>query len=62
MPVQIGSHVEMCSECGELKVCGEFWSIEPRCRWFWCLECLERMAAGVRAAMARDCVPTVRPA
>lgn len=54
--VQIGARLEMCSDCGELKVCGEFWNIEPRFRAFWCADCLGRMLAGVRAAALRYAV------
>lgn len=60
--VQIGAHVEMCSDCGELKVCGEFWNVEPRFRAFWCVDCLEKMAAGVKAAAARYALPLVKRA
>lgn len=57
--IQFGSSVEMCSACGELAVCGEFWNVEPRCRWFWCARCLEQMLAGVKAAAERLVVPKV---
>jgi hypothetical protein len=51
--VQIGASLEMCSDCGKLKVCGEFWNVEPRFRAFWCADCLEAMLAGVKAAAMR---------
>jgi hypothetical protein len=55
--VQFGSRVDQCAACLELKVCGEFWNIDPRFRVFWCADCIERMAAGVRAAASRIVAP-----
>jgi hypothetical protein len=49
--------LRQCAACGELKVCGEFWNVEPRFRVFWCADCLERMLAGVRAAASRIVEP-----
>lgn len=60
--VQIGSTLEMCSDCRELKVCGEFWQVEPRFRVFWCADCLEAMLAGVKAAATRYALPLVQRA
>lgn len=57
--VQIGSRVDICHECHKLAVVGEFWNVEPRYRVFWCAGCLERMAAGVRAASRLMPVPEV---
>lgn len=58
--VQIGSRVDVCAECGELAVCGEFWNVEPRFRVFWCARCLARMVDAVRAAASRLVVPKAR--
>lgn len=60
--VQIGSALEMCSDCGELTVCGEFWNVEPRFRVFWCAACLAKMLAGVEAAARRYQAPMAKRA
>jgi len=51
--VQIGSRVDVCRDCEELTVVGEFWNVEPRFRLFICAACLRRAAESVEQAASR---------
>lgn len=58
--VQIGSRVDVCCECDQLTVVGEFWIVAPRHRFFKCAPCLRRDADSVEQAASRLPIAEVR--